>query len=210
MSMKKPAVLLALVGALRARSHGPGDPRGATNSCADPTQGTSASSLPVGDLDTALTSKNGADATPETDVTVERPGPGAPGRHHRPARRTGPIGRAALASINEAVAGTLPGAHARVWSASTTTLLDGFALKRARRRPGRDPRRERRPGGVPGARGARQRRWPPSMPRAAPGLRRAEGQDPGKPERPAHDAHRPGHPEGRRHRSSPSSTRVST
>ena len=69
MSMKKPAVLLALVGACALAVTGPAT-LAAPPTPAQPDQGTSASSLPVGDLDTALTSKNGETATPDTDVTV--------------------------------------------------------------------------------------------------------------------------------------------
>ena len=126
MSMKKPAVLLALVGACALAVTGPAT-LAAPPTPAQPDQGTSASSLPVGDLDTALTSKNGETATPDTDVTVSG---------QDPARLVGIIvqlqdgaDRAnALASINEAVAGTLPGSTASV-EREYNKALDGFALK---------------------------------------------------------------------------------
>ena len=126
MSMKKPAVLLALVGACALAVTGPAT-LAAPPTPAQPDQGTSASSLPVGDLDTALTSKNGETATSDTDVTVSG---------QDPARLVGIIVQlqdgadraSALASINEAVAGTLPGATANV-EREYNKALDGFALK---------------------------------------------------------------------------------
>ena len=126
MSMKKPAVLLALVGACALAVTGPAT-LAAPPTPAQPDQGTSASSLPVGDLDTALTSKNGETATPDTDVTVSG---------QDPARLVGIIVQlqdgadraSALASINEAVAGTLPGSTASV-EREYNKALDGFALK---------------------------------------------------------------------------------
>ena len=126
MSMKKPAVLLALVGACALAVTGPAT-LAAPPTPAQPDQGTSASSLPVGDLDTALTSKNGETATLDTDVTASG---------QDPARLVGIIVQlqdgadraSALASINEAVAGTLPGATANV-EREYNKALDGFALK---------------------------------------------------------------------------------
>ena len=126
MSMKKPAVLLALVGACALAVTGPAT-LAAPPTPAQPDQGTSASSLPVGDLDTALTSKNGETATPDADATVSG---------QDPARLVGIIVQlqdgadraSALASINEAVAGTLPGATASV-EREYNKALDGFALK---------------------------------------------------------------------------------
>ena len=126
MSMKKPAVLLALVGACALAVTGPAT-LAAPPTPAQPDQGTSASSLPVGDLDSALTSKNGETATPDTDVTVSG---------QDPARLVGIIVQlqdgadraSALASINEAVAGTLPGSTASV-EREYNKALDGFALK---------------------------------------------------------------------------------
>ena len=126
MSMKKPAVLLALVGACALAVTGPAT-LAAPPTPAQPDQGTSASSLPVGDLDTALTSKNGETATSDTDVTVSG---------QDPARLVGIIVQlqdgadraSALASINEAVAGTLPGSTASV-EREYSKALDGFALK---------------------------------------------------------------------------------
>ena len=126
MTLKKPTALLALVGACALAVTGPAT-LAAPPTPAQPDQGTSASSLPVGDLDTALTSKNGETATPDTDVTVSG---------QDPARLVGIIVQlqdgadraSALASINEAVAGTLPGATASV-EREYSKALDGFALK---------------------------------------------------------------------------------
>ena len=126
MTLKKPTALLALVGACALAVTGPAT-LAAPPTPAQPDQGTSASSLPVGDLDTALTSKNGETATPDADVTVSG---------QDPARLVGIIVQlqdgadraSALASINEAVAGTLPGSTASV-EREYNKALDGFALK---------------------------------------------------------------------------------
>ena len=126
MTLKKPTALLALVGACALAVTGPAT-LAAPPTPAQPDQGTSASSLPVGDLDTALTSKNGETATPDADVTVSG---------QDPARLVGIIVQlqdgadraSALASINEAVAGTLPGSTASV-ERVYNKALDGFALK---------------------------------------------------------------------------------
>ena len=126
MTLKKPTALLALVGACALAVTGPAT-LAAPPTPAQPDQGTSASSLPVGDLDTALTSKNGETATSDTDVTVSG---------QDPARLVGIIVQlqdgadraSALASINEAVAGTLPGSTASV-EREYSKALDGFALK---------------------------------------------------------------------------------
>ena len=126
MTLKKPTALLALVGACALAVTGPAT-LAAPPTPAQPDQGTSASSLPVGDLDTALTSKNGETATPDTDATVSG---------QDPARLVGIIVQlqdgadraSAIASINEAVAGTLPGATASV-EREYNKALDGFALK---------------------------------------------------------------------------------
>ena len=126
MTLKKPTALLALVGACALAVTGPAT-LAAPPTPAQPDQGTSASSLPVGDLDSALTSKNGETATPDADVTVSG---------QDPARLVGIIVQlqdgadraSALASINEAVAGTLPGSTASV-EREYSKALDGFALK---------------------------------------------------------------------------------
>ena len=126
MTLKKPTALLALVGACALAVTGPAT-LAAPPTPAQPDQGTSASSLPVGDLDTALTSKNGETATSDTDVTVSG---------QDPARLVGIIVQlqdgadraSALASINEAVAGIFPNASVSV-EREYANVLDGFALK---------------------------------------------------------------------------------
>ena len=124
MSMKKPAVLLAFVGACALAVTGPASVASPLVSGARPATETAASSLPVGDLDTALTSKSGQshDAGSDTD--------------RDPARIVGIIvqlddgadAAAALASINEAVAGEFPGARVQVQREYDNALV-GFALR---------------------------------------------------------------------------------
>ena len=100
MSTKKPAALLAFVGACALAVTGPAAlaspmPPGPTG-----THDGAATSLPVGDIDTALSSKSGQSAPSSTDAEVD------------PARVVGIIVHlqdgadraASLASINEAVA----------------------------------------------------------------------------------------------------------
>ena len=122
--MKKPAVLLAFVGACALAVTGPASVASPLVSGARPATETAASSLPVGDLDTALTSKSGQshDAGSDTD--------------RDPARIVGIIVQlddgadtaAALASINEAVAGAFPGARVQVQREYDNALV-GFALR---------------------------------------------------------------------------------
>ena len=127
MTTKKPATLLALAGTAALVVAGPATlaspPTGAD---AQPDAGATASSLPVGNVDTALTSKSGqttqteqAQATDEVDpasvvsIVVQL---------DDNADRA-----AALASINEAVAGAFPGASAQV-EREYDNALQGFAL----------------------------------------------------------------------------------
>ena len=122
--MKKPAVLLAFVGACALAVTGPASVASPLVSGARPATETAASSLPVGDLDTALTSKSGQshDAESATD--------------RDPARVVGIIvqlddgadAAAALASINEAVAGAFPGVQVQVQREYDNALV-GFALR---------------------------------------------------------------------------------
>ena len=124
MSMKKPAVLLAFVGACALAVTGPASVASPLVSGARPATETAASSLPVGDLDTALTSKSGQshDAESATD--------------RDPARVVGIIvqlddgadAAASLASINEAVAGAFPGVQVQVQREYDNALV-GFALR---------------------------------------------------------------------------------
>ena len=126
MTMKKPTALLALVGACALAVTGPAS-LAAPPTPAQGTQGATASSLPVGDIDTALTSKSGqtsqadqAQATDEADsaavvsIIVQL--------------NDGADRAASLASINEAVAGAFPGTSAQV-EREYDNALRGFALK---------------------------------------------------------------------------------
>ena len=122
--MKKPAVLLAFVGACALAVTGPASVASPLVSGARPATETAASSLPVGDLDTALTSKSGQSHDAESDTDRD------------PARIVGIIVQlddgadtaAALASINEAVAGEFPGAQVQVQREYDNALV-GFALR---------------------------------------------------------------------------------
>ena len=125
MTMKKPTALLALVGACALAVTGPAS-LAAPPTPDQGTQGASASSLPVGDIDTALTSKSGqtsqadqAQASDEADsaavvsIIVQL--------------NDGADRAASLASINEAVAGAFPGSSAQV-EREYDNALQGFAL----------------------------------------------------------------------------------
>ena len=122
--MKKPAVLLAFVGACALAVTGPASVASPLVSGTRPATETAASSLPVGDLDTALTSKSGQSHDAESDTDRD------------PARIVGIIVQlddgadtaAALASINEAVAGEFPGARVQVQREYDNALV-GFALR---------------------------------------------------------------------------------
>jgi len=124
--MKKPAVLLALVGACALAVTGPAT-LAAPPTPAQPDQGTSASSLPVGDADTALTSKNGETVAPE---------PIRAASDEDPAQLVGIIVRfregnereGVLASIREAVAGVVPDASVTV-EYEYHHALQGVALR---------------------------------------------------------------------------------
>ena len=123
MSMKKPAVLLAFVGACALAFTGPASVASPLRVGPVPAEDAPASSLPVGDLDTALTSKDGQ--APEVAEGVDRD----------PARLVGVIVQleegidrsAALASVDEAVAASFPGVQVRV-EREYANVLDGFAL----------------------------------------------------------------------------------
>ena len=122
MSMKKPASLLAFVGALALVVTGPASVASPMLPGHFPAQDTPASA-PVGDVNTALTSKDGQ--TQEADSPRQDP-----------ARVVGIIVQladgtdraAALSSVNEAVAGTFPNASVSV-EREYANVLDGFALK---------------------------------------------------------------------------------
>ena len=122
--MKKPAVLLAFVGVCALAVTGPASVASPLVSGERPATKTAASSLPVGDLDTALTSKSGQSHDAESDTDRD------------PARVVGIIvqledgadAAASLASINEAVAGAFPGAQVQVQREYDNALV-GFALR---------------------------------------------------------------------------------
>ena len=127
MTTKKPATLLALAGTAALVVAGPATlaspPTGAET---QPDTGATASSLPVGNVDTALTSKSGqTDQTEQAQATDEVD----------PASVVSIVVQlddnadraAALASINEAVAGAFPGASAQV-EREYDNALKGFAL----------------------------------------------------------------------------------
>ena len=127
MTTKKPATLLALAGTAALVVAGPATfASPPTPAGTRPDAGATASSLPVGDVDTALTSKSGqttqveqAQATDEADpasvvsIIVQL--------------NDGADRAASLASINEAVAGAFPGASAQV-EREYDNALQGFAL----------------------------------------------------------------------------------
>ena len=123
MSTKKPAALLAFVGACALAVTGPATlaspvppgPSGVRDGAA---------ALPVGDVNTALTSKSGQSAPSLTDTEAD------------PARVVGVIVQledgasreGAISEINEAVASLFPGASAQV-EREYDNVMSGFALK---------------------------------------------------------------------------------
>jgi len=127
MTTKKPATLLALAGTAALVVAGPATlPSPPTGADTQPDAGATASSLPVGDVNTALTSKSGqttqdvsAPITDEVDpasvvsIIVQLD--------------DGADRAAALASINEAVAGAFPGSSAQV-EREYDKAVQGFAL----------------------------------------------------------------------------------
>ena len=127
MTTKKPTALLALVGACALAATGPASLAAPTTPTPpQPTEQATASSLPVGDIDTALTSKSGqtsqadqaqvsdeADSAAVVSIIVQL--------------NDGADRAASLASINEAVAGAFPGTSAQV-EREYDNALRGFAL----------------------------------------------------------------------------------
>ena len=124
MSTKKPAALLAFVGACALAVTGPATlaspvPPGSTGM-----HDGAAASLPVGDIDTALTSKSGQSA------------PSSTGAEEDPARVVGVIVQledgasreGAISEINEAVSALYPGTQAQV-EHEYGNVMSGFALK---------------------------------------------------------------------------------
>ena len=124
MSTKKSAALLAVVGACALAVTGPAAlasplPPGPTG-----THDGAATSLPVGDIDTALTSKSGQSAPSSTGAEAD------------PARVVGVIVQledgasreGAISEINEAVSALYPGTQAQV-EHEYGNVMSGFALK---------------------------------------------------------------------------------
>ena len=127
MTTKKPATLLALAGTAALVVAGPATlaspPTGADT---QPDAGATASSLPVGDVNTALTSKSGQTTQDASAPTTDEVDP-ASVVSIIVQLDDGADRAAALASINEAVAGAFPGASAQV-DREYDNALQGFAL----------------------------------------------------------------------------------
>ena len=127
MTTKKPATLLALAGTAALVVAGPATlaspPTGADT---QPDAGTTASSLPVGDVNTALTSKSGQTTQDASASTTDEVDP-ASVVSIIVQLDDGADRAAALASINEAVAGAFPGSSAQV-EREYDKAVQGFAL----------------------------------------------------------------------------------
>ena len=127
MTTKKPATLLALAGTAALVVAGPAALASPpTPADTRPDAGATASSLPVGDVDTALTSKSGETTQTEQAPTTDEVDPAAVVtivvQLDDGVDRT-----ASLASINEAVAGAFPGSSTQV-EREYDKALQGFAL----------------------------------------------------------------------------------
>ena len=127
MTTKKPATLLALAGTAALVVAGPATlaspPTGADT---QPDTGATASSLPVGDVNTALTSKSGQTTQTEQAPTTDEVDP-ASVVSIIVQLDDGADRAATLASINEAVAGAFPGSSAQV-EREYDKAVQGFAL----------------------------------------------------------------------------------
>ena len=127
MTTKKPATLLALAGTAALVVAGPATlaspPTGADT---QPDAGATASSLPVGDVNTALTSKSGQTTQDASAPTTDEVDP-ASVVSIIVQLDDGADRAAALASINEAVAGAFPGSSAQV-EREYDKAVQGFAL----------------------------------------------------------------------------------
>ena len=125
MTTKKPAAFLAFAGACALALTGPAA-AAAPLSDTHPASGATTSSLPVGDVDTALTSKSGQTSLPDQVTPTAEQDPsaivGIIVQLHEGADRA-----AALSSINEAVGAAFPGASAHV-EREYDKALEGFAL----------------------------------------------------------------------------------
>ena len=128
MTMKKTTAFLAFAGACALAVTGPAT-LAAPPSPADahPATGATASSLPVGDVDTALTSKSGQTSQPDqVTPTAEQDASAIVGiivQLHEGSDRA-----ASLASINEAVASAFPGGSVSV-EREYRNALKGYALR---------------------------------------------------------------------------------
>ena len=124
MSTKKPAALLAFVGACALAVTGPATLASPLSAGPSGARDGAAASLPAGDIDTALTSKTGQSA------------PASSAGDEDPARVVGVIVQledgapreGAISEINRAVAAQFPGASAQV-EHEYDNVLTGFALK---------------------------------------------------------------------------------
>jgi len=124
MSTKKPAALLAFVGACALAVTGPATLASPVPPGPSGVPDGAAASLPVGDIDTALTSKIGQSAPSSTGAEAD------------PARVVGVIVQledgasreGAISEINEAVASLFPGASAQV-EREYDNVMSGFALR---------------------------------------------------------------------------------
>ena len=124
MSTKKPAALLAFVGACALAVTGPATLASPVSLGPSGVRDGAAAPLPVGDIDTALTSKSGQSAPSSTDAEAD------------PARVVGVIVQledgasreGAISEINEAVSALYPGMQARV-EREYDNVMSGFALK---------------------------------------------------------------------------------
>ena len=124
MSTKKPAALLAFVGACALAVTGPASLASPLSAGPSGARDGAAASLPAGDIDTALTSKTGQSA-PASSVGDEDPARvvGVIVQLEDGASREG-----AISEINRAVAAQFPGASAQV-EHEYDNVLTGFALK---------------------------------------------------------------------------------
>ena len=124
MSTKKPAALLAFVGACALAVTGPATLASPVPPGPSGVPDGGAAALPVGDIDTALTSKSGQSAPSSTGAEAD------------PARVVGIIVQledgasreGAISEINEAVSSLFPGASAQV-EREYDNVMSGFALR---------------------------------------------------------------------------------
>ena len=127
MTTKKPAAFLAFAGACALALTGPAALASPpTPVDTRPDAGATASSLPVGDVDTALTSKSGQTSQPDQVASAADQDPAAVVTIVVQLD-DGADRAASLASINEAVAGAFPGSSTQV-EREYDKALQGFAL----------------------------------------------------------------------------------